>query len=115
MIEDDRVFREHLEASLVKRGYTVETAGNGKEGLNKLKRFKPDVIVTDVLMPEMDGLELIRELRKHQTDYNIIVMSEGARGHDYLTIAKHFGAQGILKKPFPLEALHSEIEVLLTA
>ena len=63
LIDDDRILRVMLAAALEKRGYEVLTASNGEQALKLVDQFKPDLIVSDIIMPEMDGWALIKQLR----------------------------------------------------
>lgn len=94
-----RLFREILEHE----GYEVETAVNGKSGVEAYRRKPADLIITDILMPEKDGLELIIELRRANRAVRIIAMTGGSRYHsldNFLDVAKAFGASHTLYKPF---------------
>ena len=61
IVEDDVVIRRLYASALKAEGYEVETAGNGEEGLKKVKEFMPDLVLTDIMMPKMDGLELLKQ------------------------------------------------------
>jgi CheY-like chemotaxis protein len=83
-------------------GYATVTAEDGLQAPKVLEAQPVDVVITDLLMPERDGLEFITEIRKKHPDLRIIAMSGG--GHiardSYLRIAKNFGAHALLEKPF---------------
>jgi DNA-binding response OmpR family regulator len=115
IIEDDDQTREMLAQAFVRKGYEVEQAVNGAEGYRKAIKTSPEVLVTDILMPEKDGLETIRDLRKRMPDTRIIAVSGG--GHsvklDYLPAAKLMGADLILYKPVDPIDLLEKVEQLL--
>jgi len=90
-----------LKKMLEKDGYEVETASNGKEGIALFEKGKPDLLITDIIMPEKEGLETIFLLRKRYPDLKIIAISGGGRiGPDeYLPVAKLLGASAVFQKP----------------
>ena len=102
LIDDHQSLRLLFKSTLEGAGYIVLTADDGKPGLRLLEYVKVDVIVMDVCMPEMDGLELIPRIRKMQLGAKIIVMSGET---DYLDIATHLGADETITKPFSPQEL----------
>ena len=72
IIDDDPAVRNVFTQLLESKNYSVETAGEGKEGLNRMKSRLPDLIITDIMMPEMDGLELVQTIRQISPDLPII-------------------------------------------
>lgn len=117
IIEDDAAFREILEAILVHEQHRVFAAADGNQGLALARQHRPDLVITDLLMPEKEGLETIRELRTFKPAPKIIAMSGGGRvnAHDFLSIAVKFGAAQSLEKPFDREQLLRAITVALAA
>jgi CheY-like chemotaxis protein len=115
IIDDDGMFRYMLSASLVHLGHTVVEAGNGAEGLRLFQRTDPDLIITDLVMPEMEGFEVLMNFKKHNPRAKIMVMSGGVRGKtvDFLEIATRLGASGVLAKPFSTDALIKALDALL--
>jgi CheY-like chemotaxis protein len=115
LIDDDDAVRAMLSFALGYYGHTVTEARNGKEGLELFARTEIDLVVTDIVMPEMEGLAVLMELRKKQPPVKIIAMSGGARdgAGDYLHVAKLMGAGRVLAKPFPTEVLLEAIKELL--
>lgn len=113
MIDDDDTVRRSLFIVLQGAGYEIIEAANGREGLELARVEKFDVIITDLLMPDIDGLETIKELRKIAPDTKIVAMSGGGRvgPSTYLAMAEKFGAAVTLCKPFSkselLDALNS--------
>ena len=112
VVDDDRAVRESLRRSLTFKGYSVETAGDGLEALEKVVAQRPDVLLLDVMMPRMDGLEVCRRLRSAGDDLPILVLtardsvSERVAGLDA-------GADDYLAKPFALEELLARLRALL--
>jgi DNA-binding NtrC family response regulator len=105
IIDDEDYVRMTLSQALEDEGHTVLVATNGNEGLARHSETKPDLVITDLLMPDKEGLETIVELRKADPAVKIIVISGGGRINnvDFLEVAKKFGATAALKKPFPID------------
>jgi YesN/AraC family two-component response regulator len=101
VIDDDPSIQTMLKKMLEKAGHEVDTACNGSEGLDKIECCLPDLLVTDIVMPEKEGLELIFYLRRKNPELKIIAISGGGRFNyeGYLTSAKHLGANLIFQKP----------------
>jgi len=115
VIDDDEQVLDMLYESLTREGYDVLRASNGEQGL-RLYRQKPvDLIITDIIMPEKEGIETIIELRRDFPDVKIIAMSGGGRigTKDYLHLAKIFGVQRTFTKPVAREQLLDAIKALL--
>ena len=115
IIDDDDLFRAMLRQMLEREGYEVVDAPDGKEGI-RLYRMKPtDLIITDIIMPEREGLETIVELRRDFPEVTIIAMSGGGRvgPENYLKIAKGMGAQFTFEKPFQRAELLEAVQELL--
>ena len=105
LIDDEESVRMIFQVALERAGYRVLTAENGKHGLRLLERQEVDVMLVDLLMPDMDGLELIPLLRKTRPAIKIIAISGGSGEWDYLDAAKSLGAHDSLKKPFSFQEL----------
>ncbi|MDY6857136.1 MAG: response regulator [Thermodesulfobacteriota bacterium] len=107
IIDDDIQFRGMLREMLKLTGYDVEEASNGKEGMRLYKENPFDLIITDIIMPEQEGIETIIELRRSFPDVKIIAISGGGRinAEDHLQMAKALGAIQTLTKPFGREKL----------
>ena len=115
VIDDDELVLDMLYESLTLEGYDVLKASNGQQGL-KLYREEPvDLIITDLIMPEKEGIETIIELRQDFPDVKIIAISGGGRigKKDYLHMAKIFGVQRTFKKPVAREQLLDAIRELI--
>jgi DNA-binding response OmpR family regulator len=115
LIDDDDTLRAMLARTLTHFGYFVVEARNGAEGLDLFFSVGADLVVTDIVMPEKEGFEVLIELRKIHPLLGIIVMSGGGRHSpaEVLHIAKHLGASRVLAKPFPIEQLVTAIKELL--
>ena len=92
IIDDDEQFNLMMKTALEVKGYEVETASNGKEAKALYQNKKYDVIVTDIIMPDVDGYEVILDLRRMGMSDRTIAVSAGGRtaADDYLLTAKHF-------------------------
>jgi CheY-like chemotaxis protein len=115
LIEDDDGVRGMLRDTLVHCGHEVTEARNGQEGLALYFQIKPDLLITDIVMPEKEGLELLIELRKRHPPAKVIAISGGGQrlGVDYLQIARLMGAAQVLAKPFASEALRAAVADVL--
>jgi DNA-binding response OmpR family regulator len=117
LVEDEFVVRNGLKNALEKRDYLVIDVSNGNEALAVLDTILPAVIITDILMPEKDGIELLFELIRRKSKVPIIAMSGGGRisPADHLENALKMGASAVLVKPFSLDELFAKIAELLSA
>lgn len=115
VIEDDKSFRNVLVQMLDKAGYEVSQAGDGNQALEICREVQPDVVLTDIIMPDKEGLETIQDLLTLCPNMKIIAMSGGGRvGPDsYLPLAKKLGARATLQKPFMRDDLLSAIAEVL--
>jgi CheY-like chemotaxis protein len=102
VIDDDALIRNMVSSSLMKAGHEVECAENGVDGLRKAQENPPELVITDMLMPDMEGIETIMEMRSKNPNIGIIAMSGGGStgNMDFLEMASRLGAQHVLKKPF---------------
>ncbi|MDZ4200194.1 MAG: response regulator [Kiritimatiellia bacterium] len=102
IIDDQDEVRRFLQRAGETLGYDIKTTDNGREGLELCLEWKPDAVLTDIFMPDQDGLETIRALRKSYPEIRILAMSGGgSMGHvDVLRTARAMGAAGVLTKPF---------------
>ena len=102
VVDDDAGVRNFLRMLLELEGYEVATVGNGIEALEVQRSDPAAVVLTDIFMPDADGMETIVQLREEFPQTKIIVMSGGGsyRGADYLALAREIGAAKSLKKPF---------------
>jgi CheY-like chemotaxis protein len=114
VVDDDPRVREVLSAMLESAGYDVSLAPNGRDAVTMLETEKFSVILTDLVMPEQEGIETIKLIRRDYPELKIIAMS-GAFGGDYLRIAEYLGANRTLPKPINMETLISALENTLNS
>ena len=116
IVEDLKHVREMLEITLGFRGYEVLTANNGEEALKVLMTTKPRLVITDILMPNMDGFSLVHQMRQMSTlsDVPIIFLSATyTKAEDY-DFAEKLGADKFLKKPYNVDDLLMAVDTALT-
>jgi two-component system alkaline phosphatase synthesis response regulator PhoP len=114
IVDDEEDIQTMLKYSLEKDGFEVQTTDNGKSCLSIAPEFKPDLIILDVMMPEMDGMETCVELRKIPEIDNTIICFLTARTEDYSQIAGYdSGADDYVTKPVKPRVLTSKIKALL--
>ncbi len=114
VVDDEADIATSMQERLTMEGYHVLTASDGRKGLRVYHEQLVDLVITDVLMPEIDGLEVVRTLRRLGTAIPIIAMSGGGdRDLDFLIEATEFGATRTLAKPFRLEELVGMVHDLL--
>ena len=105
VIDDQKPIRALLCAALEGDGHEVLEASNGLLGLERYRERAADLIITDIVMPEMDGLELMLELRRNFPHVKVIAMSGGLGREDGLHAAKLLGARQTFQKPFDIRAV----------
>lgn len=123
VIDDDHLLREMVAIHLRRAGHAVALAANGAEGLAALSRAAFDLVVTDIVMPEKEGLETIRAIRKGSPHVPVIAMTGGPRvlasggepGADYLEMARLLGARETIRKPFTGTQIVAAVEKVLSA
>jgi len=115
LIDDDPAMRSMLVRALTRAGYVVHQAGDGREGLKVLDGHEVSLVVTDIIMPDVEGVELIFRLKKTHPGLPVIAMSGGGRmsPKGYLDVAKSCGAARTISKPFDLQQLLDAIAELL--
>ncbi len=117
LIEDDVQLNQILTAKLERCGYAVRHAANGQEALEMYEQQEPDLIITDILMPEVDGLEFLASVneRYKETSFKTLAMSGGGHlaGATYLSWMEAFGADSVMEKPFKLADFMTRVEGLL--
>ncbi len=111
VVDDEPDVRELVKDILESGGYRVLTAANGREALACLGRSDVDLLITDLVMPEQEGIDTIRILRQQKPGLKILAIS-GSFG-PYLEVARMLGAQGALRKPFCVDSLIEKVESLL--
>lgn len=115
VVDDDDQFRRMVQRTLERAGFEVEAAANGYQALALYKERGADLVVTDLVMPECEGLETILALRRLANTPRIIAMSGGGRGsaEDYLDTAKVLGVKATLAKPFATSDLLGAVRAAL--
>jgi two-component system alkaline phosphatase synthesis response regulator PhoP len=114
LVDDEPDILELIQYNLEKEGYFVETANNGREGVEKAMASIPDLILLDVMMPEMDGIETCHELREKSELKNTIIAFLTARNEDYSQIAGlDAGADDYITKPIKPKVLVSRVKALM--
>ena len=114
LVDDEQDILEFVSYTLKKEGFTVYTALNGKDAIGIAKKEKPDLIILDIMMPEMDGIETCRELRDIPFLKNTVISFLTARNEDYSQIAGfEVGADDYITKPIRPRVLTSRIKALL--
>ena len=116
LVEDDRGTAATLRKALERAGHSVATAGDGREALIEIKRSKVELVIADICMPNVDGLELITEIRRAGQTMKVIAIS-GEVGcwvpGGYLRAARAVGADQTLKKPFSTAVFIEAVDALL--
>ena len=115
VIDDDATIRLSLKLALEDADHQVEEAANGLEGIDRFRVNPSDLVITDIFMPEKEGMELIDEIKRDHPETKIIAISGGGRMNpdDYLTIARRLGADRTLLKPFDIDLLLDTVDGLL--
>lgn len=115
VIDDDDAIRLSLKLALEDADHHVEAAANGEEGMTRFRTNPADLVITDIFMPEKEGLETIDEIKRHCPQTKIIAISGGGSmdPEDYLEIAKRVGADRSLFKPFDIQLLVATVDDLL--
>jgi CheY-like chemotaxis protein len=115
VIDDDPMAREIITEMLSQSGHQAVNASDGGEGLQLSRNGAFDIVITDIIMPEVEGVETIIQLRKDNPDVKIIAISGGGRISAYwhLSVAEQFGAEKTLEKPFAKYDLLKAVNQLL--
>lgn len=112
LIDDEPMVRKIVRKMLERAGHHVVDVENGREGLVQLEQHACELILTDIIMPEVEGIEVLTTVKAKYPQSRVIAMSGGGRtgNIDFLEIASKFGASATLHKPFTYETLLSVIE-----
>lgn len=115
VIDDDETIRSVFKRFLDGKGYEVVVAGDGRQGLRLLEEAPVDLVITDIMMPETDGLEVVMAIRGKEANVPVVAISGGmhAMPMDFLPMAKKFGACDVLYKPVELDDLLGAVEKAL--
>lgn len=116
VVEDEDILLTALSEELKSGGYEVDGAGDGVEGLEKVKSFKPDLILLDLLMPKMDGMEMLKKLRENDETKNIpVVILTNLSDYERISEALALGAMDYLVKAnYKLEDLLNKVSTVLS-
>ena len=115
LVEDDDLVRDMLAQVLQRAAHEVESASNGDEATELLKKIEPDIMVTDIIMPKKSGITLISEVKDKHPNMEIIAISGGGRldPTGYLDLSESLGAAVSFEKPIDKAALLMAIDLLL--
>ncbi len=116
IIDDEAELRAMLRRMLERAGHEVTEAANGAQGIRLYEQDAPDLIITDIIMPEREGVETIIALRRADPELPIIAISGGGRlaATDFLSMAKKLGARHTLSKPFGHDQLLEAVSECLS-
>jgi len=105
IIDDTETVRTMLRTVLEMAGYAVIEARNGRVGIHSFRQNPTDLVITDIYMPECDGLEVIQALRHDSPAVKIVAITGHSGEMDFLEVARKLGATNALRKPFTIESL----------
>ena len=114
LIDDDDRLRRTLGRMLATAGHEVVEAENGRAALEVLPACCPAIVITDVFMPEKDGIETAKAIRTRYPDIKILAITGGGREERFYSLIKTFAAAGVLQKPFERETLLEAVDRLLS-
>ena len=114
LIEDNELVRGFLRAVLEQQGHAVTEAGQGRAALQRLRQSPFDLVLTDIYMPDCDGLEVIMTLRREFPSIRIVAMSGGSGDRNLLAAARQLGAQEVLEKPISIDGLLKVVAAALS-
>ena len=111
VVDDEAMLRGVVRKMLERNGHEVSDAADGVLGMEAYRRQPTDIVLTDIVMPNKDGIQLIIELKKEFPTVRLIAMSGGARTseRDFLEVAKHYGVRQVLHKPFSRAELEAAV------
>lgn len=114
VIDDEEDVLNFITYNLTKAGYDVLTAENGRQGLDRAEQFRPDLVLLDIMMPDLDGIEVCRQLRQRDDFKHTLIAFLTARGEDYTQIAAlDHGGDDFIVKPIRPNVLKSRLNALL--
>ena len=114
VVDDEKDILEFLKYNLEANNYIVETAQDGISALKKLKNFKPSLIILDVMMPRLNGVETCEKIRKDSTLNDVIILFLSARNEEFTQVACYdAGADDFIEKPIKIKLIIKKIEILL--
>lgn len=118
VIDTDSQVLLDMQRQLSAQGYTVATAAGGNEGLRRFREFVPELVITEILMPDMDGIECLLQIKRMSPQTKVLAVSAGEgrlASKFFLDIAKKLGADGALKKPFTRKQLLGAVHAVFSA
>ena len=114
IVDDEKDILEFLSYNLKREGFEVATSLNGKDGLSKAIQISPDAIIADIRMPEMDGIEMCRRIRKTETLKDVPILFLTADNDEYLALsAHHSGGTQYLNKPIKINMISGMIKEMI--
>ena len=115
LVDDDDMSRGAIHKKLERAGYAVESTSDGDEVIRMYGQEAADLVITDLIMPDKDGLEIIQDLRRLNPQVRILAISGGGRvdANEYLAVARKFGAVEVLSKPFTKDDLRKAVDAAL--
>jgi DNA-binding response OmpR family regulator len=115
IVDDDPMVRETIKHILISEDYEVAIAQDGRQAVDVFRKSPVDLVVTDIIMPEKDGIEVIKEIRALQQDVRVLAISGGGRigNTDFLKIAEKLGAFAVLAKPFDPDEFIEKVKFCL--
>lgn len=116
LVDDDKLVRDMLQQMLEKENYIVKSAADGNEAIRMFSKINPDLVITDIIMPEREGIELIQIFLREKPSVKILAISGGALNIDSqstLKMAKALGAHKVLSKPLLRDEFIKAVSILL--
>jgi len=112
IVDDEEFVRDFVRATVVRAGHTAAEAKNGREAMELFATFEPDCVITDLIMPEQEGMETIIKLRQQTRPVRIVAITGGFHplGSVFLKTAGELGADAVLSKPFTINDLLGAID-----
>jgi len=104
VVDDEKVIREFLRDFLSDQGYEIDLATDGKEALDKIKRSNYDLVITDIKMPNANGIEVLKKVKRKNSNTEVIIIT-GYPSLDTEAECKNFGAAGYIVKPFQINQI----------
>jgi DNA-binding NtrC family response regulator len=117
LVDDDDLSRGAVHKMLERSGYAVHSTGIGQDALEHYRDQPSNLVITDLIMPDLDGLELIQQLRRIDPAVRVLAISGGGRvdAEEYLSAARKLGAVEVLPKPFSGQELKGAVEKALNS
>jgi len=113
IVDDEAPIRHLLRSILEADGHEVLEAPDGRAGLALYRKSPTDLVITDILMPDRDGMEVTLELTREFLDARVIAMTGASGGQNFLNVAKLFGARHLLQKPFGIQEVRNAVNYTL--